>query len=70
MTQRQLNRWTKDRMPKLTLDKLESFLWSATDILRGSIDSAEYKHYIFDLLLLKYLSDQFEESTVLGKNFF
>jgi len=22
-------------MPKLTLDKLESFLWSAADILRG-----------------------------------
>ena len=33
-------------MPKLTLDKLESFLWSAADILRGSIDSSEYRQYI------------------------
>jgi len=48
-------------MSKLDLEKLKPFLWSAADILRGSIDSAEYKHYIFGLLFLKRLSDQFEE---------
>lgn len=48
-------------MSKLDLDKLKPFLWSAADILRGSIDSAEYKHYIFGLLFLKRLSDQFDE---------
>ena len=29
---------------KLTLTKLESHLWGAADILRGSIDSSDYKH--------------------------
>lgn len=45
----------------LTQKKLEAFLWKSADILRGSIDSSEYKHYIFGLLFLKRLSDQFEE---------
>ncbi len=36
-------------------------LWSAADILRGSIDSRDYKTYIFGLLFLKRLSDRFEE---------
>jgi type I restriction enzyme M protein len=46
---------------KLSVDKLERYLWSAADILRGSIDSSDYKNYIFGLLFLKRLSDRFEE---------
>ncbi len=51
----------KDSKKKITLEKLEAFLWKSADILRGSIDSSEYKHYIFGLLFLKRLSDQFQE---------
>ena len=46
---------------KLDVDQLERYLWSAADILRGSIDSSDYKNYIFGLLFLKRLSDRFEE---------
>ena len=45
----------------LSVARLEQYLWSAADILRGSIDSSDYKTYIFGLLFLKRLSDRFEE---------
>ncbi len=61
MNQKDLDKWTGRKIPKLTLEKFEAFLWSAADILRGSIDSAEYKQYIFGLLFLKRLSDEFDE---------
>jgi len=46
---------------KLTLKQLESHLWGAADILRGKIDSSDYKHYIFGLLFYKRLCDVWEE---------
>src|ERR1035437_3685811 len=45
----------------LTVDQLEGYLWSAADILRGSIDSSDYKGFIFGMLFLKRLSDRFDE---------
>ncbi|MBD2156734.1 class I SAM-dependent DNA methyltransferase [Leptolyngbya sp. FACHB-16] len=45
----------------ITLGELEAKLWGAADILRGAIDSSDYKNYIFGFLLLKRLSDVFEE---------
>jgi type I restriction-modification system DNA methylase subunit len=52
-------------MAVLSRDKLNSHLWAAADILRGSIDSADYKNYIFGFLFLKRLSDRFEEEAQL-----
>ena len=53
---------SKQAIPaELTVAQLEKHLWSAADILRGSIDSSDYKTYIFGLLFLKRLSDRFEE---------
>ena len=49
------------RTETLSVAQLEQYLWSAADILRGSIDSSDYKTYIFGLLFLKRLSDRFEE---------
>jgi type I restriction enzyme M protein len=46
---------------KLSREQLERYLWAAADILRGSIDSSDYKNYIFGLLFLKRLSDRFDE---------
>ncbi|WP_435143799.1 N-6 DNA methylase [Halobaculum sp. P14] len=47
----------------LDLDTLETHLWEAADILRGSIDAADYKNYIFGILFLKRINDRFEEET-------
>jgi type I restriction enzyme M protein len=35
-------------------------LWEACDRLRGSVESAEYKHLVLGLVFLKYISDSFE----------
>jgi len=48
-------------LSKLTQQELESHLWKSADILRGSVDSSDYKSYIFGLLFLKRLNDTFEE---------
>ena len=52
---------TAPSVTALSVNELEKHLWAAADILRGSIDSSDYKTYIFGLLFLKRLSDRFEE---------
>lgn len=46
---------------KLSLETLESWLWESANILRGSIDSSDFKNYIFGLLFLKRYNDVFNE---------
>jgi type I restriction enzyme M protein len=46
---------------KLTIETLESWLWDSANILRGSIDSSDFKNYIFGLLFLKRSNDVFQE---------
>ena len=47
---------------KVTYDFLKSHLWSAADILRGSLDPSEYRQPVMTLLFLKRLNDTFEEN--------
>ncbi len=46
---------------KMDLGQLKTFLWKSADILRGKIDSADYKKYIFGLLFYKRMNDVWQE---------
>jgi type I restriction enzyme M protein len=45
----------------LTLSQLESHLWEAANILRGPVDAADFKTYVFPLLFFKRISDVHDE---------
>ncbi len=45
----------------LTLGHLESHLWEAANILRGPVDAADFKTYVFPLLFFKRISDVHDE---------
>ena len=47
-------------MAKLNLQTLETKLWDCADILRGTLNSSQYMEYIFGMLFLKRINDQFE----------
>ena len=49
---------------RISQSELESYLWGAATLLRGTIDPGDYKGFIFPLLFLKRLSDVFDEEYV------
>lgn len=46
---------------QITLDELEKYLWGAAVDLRGQIDAAAYKDYIFPLVFFKRICDVHDE---------
>lgn len=50
-------------MSRISQQKLESYLWGAATLLRGTIDAGDYKQFIFPLLFFKRLCDVFDEET-------
>lgn len=45
----------------IALKDLESYLWGAANLLRGMIDAADFKQYIFPMLFYKRLCDVYDE---------
>jgi type I restriction enzyme M protein len=48
-------------MAQVSLSQLESHLWEAANILRGPVDAADFKTYVFPLLFFKRISDVHDE---------
>ena len=48
-------------MASIDLSQLESHLWETANILRGPVDAADFKTYVFPLLFFKRISDAFDE---------
>jgi type I restriction enzyme M protein len=48
---------------RISQQQLESHLWGAATLLRGTIDAGDYKQFIFPLLFYKRVCDVFDEET-------
>lgn len=46
---------------RISQQQLESYLWGAATLLRGTIDAGDYKQFIFPLLFYKRLCDVYDE---------
>ena len=54
----------------MTQKQLEDYLWGAANILRGMIDVADFKQYIFPLLFFKRVRDLWDEEYQTALDFF
>ncbi|MFZ4524907.1 MAG: N-6 DNA methylase [Chlorobium sp.] len=54
-------RQKSENNPVIQQGTLSSHLWEAANILRGPVDAADFKSYIFPLLFFKRLSDVYDE---------
>ncbi|EJE8547435.1 SAM-dependent DNA methyltransferase [Vibrio vulnificus] len=55
------NTTTVETVDKISLEELKTWLWGSANIMRGTVDSSDFKNYIFGLIFLKRLSDVFDE---------
>jgi type I restriction enzyme M protein len=53
-------------MTGIAQQQLESYLWGAATLLRGTIDAGDYKQFIFPLLFYKRICDVFDEETAIA----
>ncbi len=58
-------RWCSTPQPKagmttLTQQDLEARLWGSANALRGPVDPADFKTYVFPMLFWKWISDTWE----------
>ena len=50
-----------ENMTEVSLSELSSHLWESANILRGPVDAADFKTYIFPLLFFKRISDVYDD---------
>lgn len=50
-----------EKTGRVRLNELEAHLWESANILRGPVDQADFKSYVFPLLFLKRVSDVYDE---------
>lgn len=48
---------------QITLSQLETHLWESANILRGPVDAADFKTYIFPLLFFKRICDVWDDES-------
>jgi type I restriction enzyme M protein len=53
-------------MTAISLSQLESHLWESANILRGPVDAADFKSYVFPLMFFKRISDVHDEEHALA----
>ncbi len=56
-----MNRTTQSEAQQYDISSLSNHLWEAANILRGPVDAADFKTYIFPLLFFKRISDVYDE---------